>query len=301
MSSPGLVAAAFTPMGPRGDLDLDAVPRLVEHLVGEGVSGVFCNGSTGEGESLTPDERRAVAAAFVKASGGRLRVYVQVGSNSLRVARGLAAHAVEIGADAIAATPPGYFKPDTARDAVACLEEIASAAPRLPLLFYHFPAMTGVDVDVVELMQLAGEAIPTFSGAKLSEPDPALFQACARLRGGRFDVFWGRDETLLSGLAAGATAAIGATYCFAGAPFRSLIAAHRAGDMETARAWQARCARMVDVQVRHGGFPAFKATMALIGVECGPVRLPQRALPREEVEEMRAELEAIGYFEWGRP
>jgi N-acetylneuraminate lyase len=301
MSSQGLVAAAFTPMGPSGDLDLGVVPRLVEHLVNEGVTGLFCNGSTGEGESLTPEERRAVAAAFVRASGGRLRVYVQVGANSLRVARDLAAHAAEIGADAIAATPPGYFKPRTAGDVVGCLEEIASAAPSLPLVFYHFPSMTGVDVDVVELMQVAGEAIPTFSGAKLSEPDPALFQACARLHGGRFDVFWGRDETLLSGLAAGATTAIGATYCFAGAPFRSLMAAYQAGDLETARAWQARCARMVGVQVRRGGFPAFKATMALIGVECGPVRLPQRALPPEEIEAMRAELEAIGYFEWGRP
>ncbi len=301
MHSRGLLAAPFAPMRPNGDADLAAVPKLVDHLVGEGVDGLFCNGSTGEGESLTPDERRAVAAAFVKASAGRLPVFVQVGANSLRVAQELAAHAAEIGADAIAATPPSYFKPATPADVVACLGEVAAAAPDLPLHYYHFPGLTGVAVDVLEVMRAAGEAIPTFSGAKLSEPEPAVFEACLRLDDGRYDVFWGGDETLLSGLAVGARAAIGATYCFASAAYREVIAAHRSGDLERARSWQARCARMVDIQVRHGGIPAFKATMALIGLDCGPVRLPQRALSPGQVAEMRAELEAIGFFGWGRP
>jgi N-acetylneuraminate lyase len=301
MRTRGLVAATFTPMRPNGDIDLAVVPRLVDHLVREGVAGLFCNGSTGEGESLTPEERRAVAAAFVEASAGRLPVFVQVGANSLRVARELAAHAAEIGADGVAATPPSYFKPGTTADVVACLAEIAAAAPGRPLLYYHFPAMTGVGVDVVELVGAAGAAIPTFSGAKLSEPEPDVFEACVRLDDARYDVFWGRDEDLLSGLSAGATAAIGATFCFAAPAYGRVLAAHRAGDLEAARSWQERCARMVEIQVRHGGFPAFKATMGLIGLDCGPVRLPQRALPPEEVEGMRGELDAIGFFDWGRP
>jgi N-acetylneuraminate lyase len=288
-------------MRPNRDLDLDAVPALVDHLVREGVDGIFCNGSTGEGESLTPEERKEVARAFVDATAGRVRVWVQVGANSLRVARELAEHAAGIGADAIAATPPSYFKPTTVSEAVACLGEIARAAPNRPLLYYHFPGMTGVSLDLVELMRAAREAIPTFSGAKLSEADPAVLTACTRIGDGDLQVFWGGDETLLAGLEAGAREAIGATYSFATPAFRRMIAAHQAGDREEAERWQGRCARMVDIQMGHGGFPAFKATMALIGVDCGPVRLPQRALPSAEVEAMRSELNAIGFFDWARP
>jgi N-acetylneuraminate lyase len=286
-------------MRPNGDLDLEAVLRLVDHLVHEGVDGIFCNGSTGEGESQTPEERRAVAEAFVKANAGRLRVWVQVGSNSLRLARELAAHAAEIGADAIAATPPSYFKPASVADVVSGLQEIAAAAPGLPLLYYHFPGLTGVPLDLADLMRTAGQVIPTFSGAKLSEADPAVLEACRRLDDGRYDAFWGQDHTLLTGLAAGATEAIGATYSYAAAAYRRVIAAHRAGDQETAREWQDRCARMVDIQMRRG-FPAFKATMGLVGLDCGPVRLPQRTLPPAEIEAMRGELEAIGFFDWHR-
>jgi N-acetylneuraminate lyase len=288
-------------MRPNGDLDLDAVPALVDHLVREGVDGVFCNGSTGEGESLTPGERKDVARAFVDATAGRVRVWVQVGANSLRVARELAEHAAEIGADAVAATPPSYFKPATVSEVVACLGEIAAAAPDRPLLYYHFPGMTGVSLDLVELMRAAREAIPTFSGAKLSEADPAVLAACKELGDGDLEAFWGRDDILLTGLETGATEAIGATYSFATPAFRRVIAAHQAGDREEAERWQGRCARMVDVQVRHGGFPAFKATMALIGRDCGPVRLPQRALSPADIEAMRAELDAIGFFDWARP
>ena len=301
MGTVELVAATFAPMRPDGDLDLDRVPVLVERLVREGVDGLFCNGSTGEGESLTPDERRAVAAAFVQAASGRVRVFVQVGANSLRVARKLAAHAAETGADAIAAIPPVYFKPATVDDAVACLREVAVAAPETPCFYYHIPALTGVRLDVPELMRRAAESIPTFAGVKFSEVDPPAFEACVRFDPNRYEVYWGSDETLLTGLSAGATAAIGSTYCFASKVYRQVIAAHRAGDLETARRWQARAARMVEAQVRHGGLPGLKATMQLVGVDCGPVRLPLHALSPGAVEALRSDLEEIGFFDWGRP
>jgi N-acetylneuraminate lyase len=300
MRTRGLVAAAFAPMRPNGDVDIEAVPPLVEHLVSGGVTGIFGNGTTGEGESLTPEERRALAAAFVSAVAGRLRVFVQVGANSLRVAQQLAAHAADVGADAIAATPPAYFKPASVSDLVACLRKIAAAAPKVPFFYYHIPGFTGVRLDTVELLRHAGEAVPSFAGIKFSEVDPSAFSACTKLDGGRFEILWGSDETLLDGLAAGATGAIGSTYCFAARVYREVMAAHAAGDLEAARTWQARAARMVEIQIRRGGLPAFKATMQLIGVDCGPVRLPLRTLSSSAAEALRVELEGIGFFDWGR-
>jgi len=60
----GLVAAVVTPMTEEGELRLDMVPRIVEHLSKSGVVGIYIAGSTGEGMSLTGDERRAVAKPF---------------------------------------------------------------------------------------------------------------------------------------------------------------------------------------------------------------------------------------------
>ena len=105
----GLIAATFTPMNSDGSLALSRVAPMVDRLISDGVSGLYVCGSTGEGPSLSTQERFEVAASFVSASRGRVPVVVQVGHNSLAEAATLAAHAERIGAQAISATPPSYF------------------------------------------------------------------------------------------------------------------------------------------------------------------------------------------------
>lgn len=85
----GLVAATFTPLSADGSLDLDRIPAVVDHLERDGVSALYVLGSTGEGVSLTTQERMAVAKAYTEAARGRLPVVVQVGYNSLADARAL--------------------------------------------------------------------------------------------------------------------------------------------------------------------------------------------------------------------
>ena len=133
----GLIAATYTPLRSNGSLNLDRVPPLVEHLLGDGVGGLYVCGSTGEGVSLTGDERRAVAEAYTAAAAGRVAVIVQVGHNSLAEARSLAEHAQQIGADAISATCPSYFKISTAELLVDCMAEAAAGAPDLPFYYYQ--------------------------------------------------------------------------------------------------------------------------------------------------------------------
>ena len=86
----GIVPAVFTPMQPDGSLNLERIPDIVEHLIGEGVNALYVCGSTGEGPSLTTEERMDVAEAYLRTVAGRLPVIVQVGHDSLKQARGLA-------------------------------------------------------------------------------------------------------------------------------------------------------------------------------------------------------------------
>ncbi|HXO77976.1 MAG TPA: dihydrodipicolinate synthase family protein, partial [Puia sp.] len=96
----GLIAAAFTPFYEDGSVNKDMIPLLVDKLVGDGVAGIFVCGSNGEGPNMTIAERKLVAAEFVKAAAGRLKIIVHVGHSSIAEARDLAAHAAEIKADA---------------------------------------------------------------------------------------------------------------------------------------------------------------------------------------------------------
>lgn len=296
----GLIPAGFTPMHDDGSLNLDQVPAVVEHLLHDGVDGLFVCGSTGEGVSLTREERQAVAEAYVKAAAGRLPVIVHVGHNSLAEAKTLAAHAQSIGAAAIAAVSPNYFKPLSIEVVVECMAQIAEAAPDLPFYYYHIPGTTGIDLDMVDFLHLAGQRLPTLAGMKYSKTTVYELQTCVQLDGGRFNVLFGSDEMLLSGLCGGAHGAVGSTYNFAAPLYRRIIQAFEAGNLKTAQHYQGLAAQMVRTVYHRHGHPGLKAMMKIIGVDCGPPRLPQVGLCPEEVAALRSELEAIGFFEWGR-
>ena len=294
----GLVAATFTPMHADGTPALDRVPGIVEHLHRWRIAGLYVNGSTGEGVSLDGNERRAAAEAYVRAAAGRLPAIVQVGHNSLAEARQLAAHAQRIGAAAIAAMPPSYYKIDSLDALVSCMAEVASAAPETPFYYYHFPRMTGVEFDMVDLLRTAGERIANLAGMKFTAPALDQLQACVELDGGRFDVLLGVDDMLLPGLAAGVRGAVGATYNFAAPMFHQIIQAFSDGDVQTARLWQSRAVQMVRLISRRGGLAAHKAVMGLIGLDCGPTRLPLPSLSEQERQALRDDLTALGFFGW---
>ena len=294
----GLLAATFTPMHADGAPNLAAIPGMIDHLERSGVAGLYVLGSTGEGPSLTFDERKAASSAFVEAARGRMPVIVQVGHESLDQARALASHAGAIGADAISAVSPVYFKPDSAATLVDAMAHVAAGAPDLPFYYYHIPSATGVSASMVEFLRLGGERIPNLRGIKFTSTDLAEYQQCLEFDRDRFAILYGRDEMLLSALASGASGAVGSTYNFAAPVYRRLMAAFDRGDFDAARREQSRSLALVDVVVRHGPRASQKAIMGLIGIECGPCRLPIRSLDGPERDALRSDLEAIGFFDW---
>lgn len=296
----GLIAAAYTPLDRAGSLLPSGIKPMVERLLADGVSGFYVCGSTGEGMSLSSAERRTVAEAFVDAVAQRVPVVVQVGHNSLTEARQLAAHAEEIGCDAVSATCPSYFRVTDVSTLIDCMAEVAAAAPALPFYYYHIPALTGSTLDVVEFLQRGPARIATLAGLKYSDTKLHEFQGCRELDGGRFDVVWGCDEMLLGALATGAAGAIGSTYNIAAPLYRNIINAFDRGDLDEARRLQSLSVSMVRTLMQFPFHPAMKALLELTGLKLGACRLPLGRLSVDDRERLRRELESIGFFDWSR-
>jgi N-acetylneuraminate lyase len=209
----------------------------------------------------------------------------------------LAAHAKHVKADAIAALPPFFFKPARPQHLIQFLRPIAAAADPLPFYFYHIPSMTGVHLTMSELLQFAPQ-IPNFRGIKFTHNDLMDFQVCQKATGGQYEIAWGFDEMLLGALAVGATSAVGSTYNYAAPNYIRMIAAHEAGDVETARQCAARSVDIVSILLKHGGLRTGKAIMAMTGIDCGPPRSPVLPLDADEITAVRRALEGIGFFNW---
>jgi dihydrodipicolinate synthase/N-acetylneuraminate lyase len=199
----GLIAAPFTAFHLDGTLHLEMIDRQAHSLAANGIVGAFVCGTTGEGLSLTTEERMQVAERWMAAAPASLRIIVHVGHHAIGDCQRLARHAAEIGAAAIGTLAPSFFKAACVSDLVDFCSGVASSAPELPFYYYHIPTMTGVSLPCVDFLTAAGGRIPNLAGLKFTFENLMDFLACVQLEGGRYDVIFGRDEILLAGLALG--------------------------------------------------------------------------------------------------
>ena len=196
----GALAAAVTPLAGGGEtLDEDAFDPLVAFLESGGLDGLLALGTTGEGILLSDAERRRAAELFVAARPDGFAVAVHCGAQTTRETEELAAHAADLGADAVAVIGPPYF----ALDERALLEHFAAAAQAcepLPFYVYEFAARSGYAVPVVVLDRLREQA-PNFAGLKVSDRPWERFQPYL-IEG--LDVFVGPEALIRQGMGAGA-------------------------------------------------------------------------------------------------
>ena len=148
--------------------------------------------------------------------GSALQIIVHVGSNCLADSKALAAQAQSLGASAISAVAPTYFKPKDVDALVAFMAEVTAAAPTTPFYYYDIPGLTGIRFPPAAFFTKAEGKIPTLAGMKFSNPDMIVFQDALHADGGKWDLPYGVDEIMLSALAMGARGFVGSTYNFAG-------------------------------------------------------------------------------------
>ena len=295
----GLIDAPFTPFHENGDVNLQPIAAYGAMLKKNGLQGVFINGSSGEGYMLTTTERMALAEEWVKQAPEGFKVIVHVGSCCLRESIALARHAAEIGAWGIGAMAPPFPRIGRIEELVKYCEQIAAAAPNLPFYYYHIPAFNGAFLPMVDLLKAVDGRIPNFAGIKYTYESLYEYNQCRLYANGKFDMLHGQDETILPSLAqGGAQGGIGGTTNYNGRELVAIIDAWKKGDIEAARAHQDFAQEVINVICHYrGNIVGGKRSMKLMGFDLGPNRVPFQNMTDEEEARMKAELEAIHFFD----
>jgi N-acetylneuraminate lyase len=291
----GIMPALLTPFDDEGEVNLTVVRDLIEFHLAAGVSGFYILGSTGEGLLLSEAERRLVAETVIDQVKGRAPVVVHVGALTTRVARDLAIHAEEAGADATSSIPPFYFRVGV--EGVKQHYLRIAAASSLPFYIYNIPGTTGVDVTVDIVADLITE-MPTLRGMKYTAYDFRRMRQLIELDGGRLNIMSGPDEMMVAAQAMGADGAIGTTQNILPRLFAQIYQAFHAGDVATALELQAKVNWVVNLFLQFQSVSAVKEIMRLLGFNCGSARRPMLPLTDEQKGCLREGLEEMGFFQF---
>lgn len=291
----GMVAATFTPMHEDGSLNLGMIEKYADYIAAEEIPGVFVCGTTGESLSLTVNERKEVLEKWIESAKGRFKVIAHVGCNSQLEAMELAKHAMQSGAYAIGAMAPSFFKPSSVTDLVEFFAPIAASAEELPFYYYNMPSMTGVSLPVTQFLVEGKKRMPNLVGVKFTHNNLMEMGECLSLENGAFEVLHGYDEILIAGLAFGAVAGVGSTYNYIPQVYKGIFAAMENNDLPAARRLQKVSIDVVNIIIKYGGgIRGGKAIMKLIGVDCGPCRLPIHPFSDEEYASLKQYLINVG-------
>jgi dihydrodipicolinate synthase/N-acetylneuraminate lyase len=274
----GAFAASVTPLRDHGtSVDDDAFGPLADFFVDAGLDGILALGTAGEGILLRVEERRHVADLFLQASDRRLQVAVHCGAQTTSDTVTLAAHAAEVGADAVVVIGPPYFKLDEKAQYAHFLAAATACAP-LPFYVYEFAATSGYAVAPAVLERLRDD-VANVVGLKVSDMPWERF-AEYLLPG--FDIFVGPESLIAEGMTNGARGAVSA---LASALPRDVGVVVRDPTPEGA-------AHLGELRVFVERFPrqaALKRLLALQGVPVKEdVRAPLRTLTGEERDELDA-------------
>ena len=286
----GVLPALISPLHADGTVDEAGVERLVEHVIGGGVTGLLALGSTGETASLDEKARRTLLSSVVAAAAGRVPVICGVAQSHLAAARVEVEAAARLGAAAALVAPPFYYLMDQAT-VLAFYRELARGSP-LPILLYNIPQLTKVVAEPATVAALAAEG--TIAGIKDSSRDFEYFEGvCIATRGlPHFRVFTGSDNMLLPSLVMGASGTICGTANVAAQWVVGVFDAFTRGDLVEARAGQDAVHQLV-AALRAGIFPAaYKAACHLQGIcesWCAP---PVQPLDSRSEATLRDRLEA---------
>ncbi len=285
----GAGTALVTPMTDTG-VDFDALGRLIDYQLENGIDALIPCGTTGEPSTLSDKECEDVIKFTVERVGKRVPVIAGAGSNST-------AHAVEkakkvqaLGADGVLCVTP-YYNKTTPAGLVAHFRAIADAVS-VPLIMYNVPVRTGLNMKAETVAKLAG--YPNIHAVKEASGDLAQVTDIARLSGGKLAIYSGIDELILPTMACGGSGVISVVSNTSPGDTHRLCQSFLDGDIAEARRLQFRLKPFIDVLFMETSPIPVKAALELMGICRATVRLPLVPIGADTMVRLKAEMAALG-------
>jgi 4-hydroxy-tetrahydrodipicolinate synthase len=285
-----VITAMVTPFRDDYSLDLDGAQALTKQLLDSGSDGLVVAGTTGEGPTLTHDEKGDLFRAVVEAAEGKGSVIANTGTYNTAESIELTELAERSGADAVLAVTPYYNKPPQ-RGLIAHFTKIAEST-ELPVVLYNIPGRTSCTIETDTVLRLAG--VTNIVGVKDATGDYAGISRIVAEGPPGFEIYSGDDAQTFAICCLGGVGVVAVASHLAGDRMKQMIDLIDGGDVPAAR------------KIHHDLVPLFKAmgvttnpipvkaALEIAGRPAGPPRLPLVPASPEERQKIEEAMRAVG-------
>jgi 4-hydroxy-tetrahydrodipicolinate synthase len=285
----GVTVAIVTPFK-SGDIDWDALGKLVDWHVSEGTNTLAPCGTTGESPTLTHDENERVVAFVCERAAGRIQVMAGTGSNNTTEAIRMTKAAKKAGATGTLQVGPYYNKP-TQEGYFRHFGAIAEACD-LPQVIYNIPGRTASNIAPETLARMA-EKYPTIVAVK--EATGSLDQASSIAALCDLTLLSGDDSLTLPLMSIGGRGVVSVVGNIVPKDMLALVKAAGSGNYAEALKWHRKlfplCRDMLSVATNP--IPV-KTALKLLGRDSGELRLPMCAMDAAGEAKVRQTLANYG-------
>ena len=285
----GAATALITPLTPSG-VDYEALGRLVDWQIEQGIDALVIAGTTGEGSTLTYDEHQEVIRYAVERAAGRVPIIAGSGSNDTNRAVTLSRFSCDAGADALLVVTP-YYNKATQKGLIAMYTAIADAVDR-PIILYNVPSRTGVNIEPATYLALADH--PNIVGIKEANGNISKIVETAMLVGDKLDIYSGNDDQVVPLLSMGGKGVISVLSNVMPAQTAQMCRRFFEGDVAGAAREQTRLLPLINALFSEVNPIPVKAAMAAMGWCENYLRLPLTPMEDAHWQKLKGIMEGHG-------
>jgi len=278
-----LITAMVTPFDERGEVDYAQAKRLATALLDSGSDGLVITGTTGEGPTLTAEEKIRLYAEVKEAIGYRGAVIAGTTDNDTAKSIELSTEAASVGADALLLTVPAYNKPP--QEGLYQHFKAIAESTELPCVLYNVTSRTSLNMTDETTLRLS--KIDNIVGIKEAGSDLNQITRIIDGAGDDFRVWSGNDDETFSIMATGGYGVVSVLSHLVGNQIKQMMGYLLEGDVEKAAAEHRRLLPLFKVMFTVSNPIPLKYSLNHVGFNVGPMRLPLVPPDEKSAENIR--------------
>lgn len=287
----GAGVAIVTPFNEDESINYDKLDELIDYHCENGTDSIIICGTTGESATMTEEEHMDCVRFAIDRAKGRIPVIAGTGSNCTRTAVEMSREAAEYGADGLLLVTP-YYNKATQAGLTAHYKAVAKEA-KAPIIMYSVASRTGCNIEPATVAALVRD-VENIVGVKEASGNISQVAKIMSLTDGKVDLYSGNDDQIVPLLSLGAKGVISVLSNVAPKETHDICEKFFTGDTAGSAALQLKAIPLIEKLFCEVNPIPVKKAMKLMGMDCGPLRMPLTELTPEHEASLAQAMKDFG-------